>query len=75
MGFYDILFLWTAEIILFIVTFGRYRPKFQGEVDNTTGEYIGIKGIRIIYWIIGLIFWVIAGFFLWVLYVTYILGG
>lgn len=75
MDFYNVLFLWTAEIILFIVTFGRYRPKFEGEFNNSTGEYIGIKGIRILLWIIGLIFWIVAGFVLWILYVSYILGG
>ena len=56
MDFYNVLFLWTAEIILFIVTFGRYQQKFEGEFNNSTVEYIGTKGVRIILWIIGLIF-------------------
>lgn len=75
MHFRDVLFLFTGEIILFLITIGRYRPKFEGEFDNKTGEYVGIKGYRIGIWIMGLVFWVIAGFLFIIFYIGYILGG
>ena len=75
MGFIDVLFIFTGEIIVFLITLGRKRPTFEGEYDNKTGEYVGVRGYQIGLWIIGLIFWVIAGFFIIVFYIGYILGG
>lgn len=75
MHFRDVLFIFTGEIILYLITLGRYRPKFEGEFANETGDYVGVKGYRIWAWIIGLIFWVIASFMLMVFYIGYFLGG
>lgn len=49
--FFDVLFVYTGEVVRYIFSFGRYEPRFKGR------QY----GFNWLSFFIGLIFWIIVG--------------
>jgi hypothetical protein len=65
---FEVIFIWTGEILLFVFTFGRHRPRW-----NLYGNESPIKFVifsEITAWL-GLAFWIILS----ALILKYVLGA
>lgn len=62
----EIISVWTGEIILWLVTLGRHKPRWDFYTRQSSGEFVLFSEVSA--WI-GLIFWFSIGFlvcrFLW----------
>lgn len=37
---FDIIMVWTGEIVLFIITLGRHRPRWDQYTSETFGRFV-----------------------------------
>lgn len=52
---FEIVFSWTGEIVLFLVTFGKHRPRWNLYTDESAGKFVLFSEVSL--WI-GIAFWV-----------------
>jgi hypothetical protein len=53
---FEILFIWTGEIILFLITFGKHKPRWDLYTKESPGRFIIFSEISL--WI-GMVFWIV----------------
>ena len=58
----DIVFIWTGEIVLFVVTFGRRKPSWNLHSREDAGRFVFLKGLNV--WI-GFAFWLLVGYLIY----------
>ncbi len=54
---FDLLFAWTGEIVLFLVTLGKHKPKWDLYTKESAARFAIFSEISL--WI-GMAFWVVA---------------
>ncbi len=51
---FDFLFYWTGEVLLFVLTFGKHKPKWDFYLDQSPTRFVIFSEIST--WI-GMTFW------------------
>lgn len=54
----EVFFIWTGEIVLFIITFGKHRPRWDLYENDSASRYVIFSELS---------FWVGVGFWLLVI--------
>jgi len=54
---FDFLFAWTGEIVLFVVTLGRHKPRWDLYTKESPARFVIFSEISL--WI-GMAFWVVV---------------
>jgi len=54
---FGFLFAWRGEIVLFVVTLGRHKPRWDLYTKDSTVRFVLFSDIR--FWI-GMAFWVVV---------------
>ena len=52
---FEILFIWTGEIVLLLVTFGKHKPRWDLYIEESPGRFVIFSEISL--WI-GMAFWI-----------------
>ena len=56
---FECLIIWTGEIVLYVITFGRHKPRWDMYLNDSPGKFVIFSEAS---------FWVGVGF--WVIVVT-----
>lgn len=54
---FEILFSWTGEIVLFIISFGKHKPRWDLYTEESPSRFVIFSEISL--WI-GITFWIAA---------------
>lgn len=52
---FEVILTWTGEIVLFLITFGRHRPRWNLYANESSGKFVIFSEVSL--WI-GIAFWV-----------------
>ncbi len=55
--FFSVIFAWTGEVVLFVATLGRHKPRWDLYANKSPGRFMIFSEISL--WI-GFFFWVLA---------------
>jgi hypothetical protein len=58
----DVVFMWTGEIVLFVVTFGRRKPSWDLHSREDAGTFVFLTEAS--FWI-GFAFWLLVGYLIY----------
>jgi hypothetical protein len=54
---FEAIFCWTGEIILFVLTFGKHKPRWDLYTDDSPSRFVIFSEISM--WI-GMVFWFVV---------------
>jgi len=52
---FEVILTWTGEIVLFLITFGRHRPRWNLYANESSGKFVIFSEVSL--WV-GIAFWV-----------------
>lgn len=52
---FDVLFIWTGEVILYLITFGKHRPRWDLYTEESPSRFVIFSELS--FWV-GVVFWI-----------------
>ncbi len=54
---FEVLFVWTGEVILYLITLGKHRPRWDLYTEESPSRFVIFSELS--FWV-GVVFWVVV---------------